>query len=841
MGAGFATCCNSTSESAELKVSSSALGGDGVSSSMVVVDAKEFGARYNARSTARRMQRSPTKVQEKSAVNDLPICPLHGVTLAFMEEFGDTHKSKVSPENFSIGGLCFHIIKPLTMFKGGKLCMSAEDADELLSYAEVGFQQDLKDKKKQPCFITMAHHFVSHAWRYNYSTFLDALETWDARKGGGVTTYFWVDAFVVNQHIADSYPMEWWSTRFAQAVGDVGSTILVSMPWEDPTPLKRVWVIWEIFCAYQTGARFDIAMPRKELDGFRAALITSFPKVQTALSKVDVELSSAFHKSHQDMVHDEIRRTIGFTKLNEMVQLRMTRWLIGMATSELQSMKENATSANWKDRMGLQDNLARMLRESGNFTGAEFYFKELLAEVEAKQGKDHVMAMSALNQLAVTLQKGNQIEEAMDRHRDCLQRRRRILGENHEETLQSVSNLAVLLSLRRPLTVEIFDEARSLYSLAVKGREATIGAKDPRTLYTQSNFARFLSEAPVPSAELFAESEQLHERAVENLTAALQQGHPLTLASLHNQACSWIDRCFHEEGSLTGKRVDTAVEQLRLVHKLRIEKLGKEHPDTQQTEKKISEISNLQKQMEKDGANHGAMEAFGTWQDLFNAHFEEVSTAEQFRKVRTYMFDTGADLVFEDLLQAGFLSEDGILTAGMQPYNFMARIVTGDLVQRKCQTEQAFLGEYGSRFVIAHNKPESEDMWSSSDPSWIGKASMSKNHRFMAFKDLRWEFCNILAVGIDSGSAHGLAKLQDMKKAAVHWVQHAPGWSPPEKTAFLLAVWPLTGVPCLHLHIVDLSCSGPSFERLSRKLLPLDDAIRVLEDEVKGCDVPVLK
>ena len=27
-----------------------------------------------------------------------------------------------------------------------------------------------------------------------------------------------------------------------------------------PTPLKRVWVIWEIFCAYQTGARFDIAM-----------------------------------------------------------------------------------------------------------------------------------------------------------------------------------------------------------------------------------------------------------------------------------------------------------------------------------------------------------------------------------------------------------------------------------------------------------------------------------------------------------------------------------------------------------------------------------------------------
>lgn len=31
---------------------------------------------------------------------------------------------------------------------------------------------------------------------------------------------------VVNQHTADSYPMEWWSTRFAQAVGDHGSSWL---------------------------------------------------------------------------------------------------------------------------------------------------------------------------------------------------------------------------------------------------------------------------------------------------------------------------------------------------------------------------------------------------------------------------------------------------------------------------------------------------------------------------------------------------------------------------------------------------------------------------------------
>ncbi|CAJ1427936.1 unnamed protein product [Effrenium voratum] len=765
--------------------------------------------------------------------DDLPICPLHGVSLTFMQEFGVINKKLVDAKDYSIGGLCYKIIKPSTMFKAGKPCTTTEEADALMSYAEVGFRDNIADLKKRPAFESMAMHFVSHAWRYDFATFLEALANWDEQKGTDQFTYFWVDAFVVNQHIADSYPMEWWSTRFAQAVGDVGSTILVSLPWEDPIPLKRVWVIWEIFCTNQMGARFDIAMPKQTMDDFRKALISSFNKVQTALSGVDVGLSTAYHVSHQEMVHDEIKRTIGFTKLNEMVQLRMNRWLIGAATKELQSMKTKG--AKRQDRIGLQDNLARMLRESGNFAGAEFYFKELLQEIETAYGKDHVLALSCLNQLAVTLQKAHNVDEALKRHRDCLQRRQRILGENHEETLQSVSNLAVLLSLQRPLTVEIFEEARKLYSLAVKGRETTIGAKDPRTLYTMSNMARFLSEAPQPTKELLEESDQLHSRAVGSLTELLQQGHPLTLASMHNQACSWLDQCQFEEGSWSGPLVDEAVDQLRLVHKLRIEKLGKEHPDTVQTEKKLQEINRMKKQLENQdaGAAGKKIESFATFQDLFNAHFDEVRTVEQFKQVRAQMIEgTAADLVFDDLLSAGFIDSDGYMTTGMQPYNFLAHIATNNLVQRKCEVEQSYLGLHREHFVLAHNKPECEDMWSSSDPSWIGKASMSKNHRFLAFRNLRWEFFNVISVGLESGSEHGLASLQAMKDAALQFVTNAPGWSPPENIGLYLAAWPLTAVPCLHLHIVDLAHTGPSFERLCQKMLPLDNAIQVLRDEV---------
>ena len=130
-------------------------------------------------------------------------------------------------------------------------------------------------------------------------------------------------------------------------------------------------------------------------------------------------------------------------------------------------------------------------------------------------------------------------------------------------------------SVSRNLASLTFDHHRDCKAQAEQLRPFSVGGRS----FFQVPVAEFIckcQQAPEPSAELFAESEQLHERAVENLTAALQQarvveyvimmyhlvvwgdvpsprqGHPLTLASLHNQACSWIDRCFHEEGSLTG-------------------------------------------------------------------------------------------------------------------------------------------------------------------------------------------------------------------------------------------------------------------------------------------------
>merc|ERR1719183_2792398 len=92
-----------------------------------------------------------------------------------------------------------------------------------------------------------ATHFVSHAWRYIFVPFVQALRCWlNTHNVCQDITYFWVDAFVVNQHQSQNYPQEWWSTRFMQAVGEIGNTILVLKPWHDPVQFRRAWVIWEL-------------------------------------------------------------------------------------------------------------------------------------------------------------------------------------------------------------------------------------------------------------------------------------------------------------------------------------------------------------------------------------------------------------------------------------------------------------------------------------------------------------------------------------------------------------------------------------------------------------------
>jgi len=222
-----------------------------------------------------------------------------------------------------------------------------------------------------------------------------------------------------------------------------------------------------------------------------------------------------------------------------------------------------------------------------------------------------------------------------------------------------------------------------------------------------------------------------------------------------------------------------------------------------------------------------------SWQEFFQSRFERCNNAVLFKQARAHLKSFGLDKVKEELMKVGFVDRDTEeLTTGFQPFNFFARIANNDQHQRVAAHDQYMLGQSAIHYAIVHNKPECDDHWKSSDPSWLGKASMSERHRFLITRNLHWEWFNVLTFGLISGPEKGVEMLEGMKTAALSWAAKAQDWPDPKYIGLFLVVWPLTTVPHAHLHIVDLNRVGPSFERLSKKMLSVDQAIEVLESEI---------
>ena len=195
----------------------------------------------------------------------------------------------------------------------------------------------------------------------------------------------------------------------------------------------------------------------------------------------------------------------------------------------------------------------------------------------------------------------------------------------------------------------------------------------------------------------------------------------------------------------------------------------------------------------------------------------------------------GAAALCAELESAGFV-EDGKLTTGVKPFNIFARVASGAMTQPGMEKENEHLGAAASRFVVCCNLPANDAQWENADPEWVGKASMAQRHRFLSTKDLSWEWFNVLTFGLD-GSAAELSKaieiLEAMQSAAETFASATDGWSAdPSHLGLFVHVFPHNSVQSLHLHMLDLRVTGPTYDALKHKNLPLADALAVLRAEL---------
>jgi tetratricopeptide (TPR) repeat protein len=162
--------------------------------------------------------------------------------------------------------------------------------------------------------------------------------------------------------------------------------------------------------------------------------------------------------------------------------------------------------------------------------------------------------------LAQALRLAGKYEEAGALYKEAWEARSRALGDDHTDTLASLSGQAICLYLRG-----CFAESEPLLFQVLEGRRSKLGGDHPMTLLSQHNFA-----ACLVALGRCTDAELLHRQALEGRQRVLGKEHPETLNSVHSLAV-----CLDKQGS-----AEAAAALYNQASLGRRSALGEEHPDT---------------------------------------------------------------------------------------------------------------------------------------------------------------------------------------------------------------------------------------------------------------------
>mmetsp|Transcript_110424 Transcript_110424/g.352050 ORF Transcript_110424/g.352050 Transcript_110424/m.352050 type:complete len:721 (-) Transcript_110424:20-2182(-) len=219
----------------------------------------------------------------------------------------------------------------------------------------------------------------------------------------------------------------------------------------------------------------------------------------------------------------------------------------------------------------------------------------------------------------------------------------------------------------------------------------------------------------------------------------------------------------------------------------------------------------------------------------------QLKDAAAYREARRMLTEElgGVASIKNELERAQFVYEESnMLTVGTNPVNIFAQIASDSIKQPGMDIEQMHLGpEYRCKFKICCNRPENDAYWDSDEPAWVGKASMSRRHKFLTTKKLHFQWFNALVFGLVDESLGGASKQEafeevtSMKAAALEYTKNAVEWS--DDVGLFFHVFGHNNVNSLHMHILDMNALGPSYYKHEYRNCPVDAVIKVLREEME--------
>ncbi|MCC5863549.1 MAG: tetratricopeptide repeat protein [Wenzhouxiangella sp.] len=161
--------------------------------------------------------------------------------------------------------------------------------------------------------------------------------------------------------------------------------------------------------------------------------------------------------------------------------------------------------------------LAVIVRQRGDLARAVAIHESVLDERRVALGQDHQQTLSAMHNLATALGELGERERAEAISRETLARRERVLGRDHPETINTRNNLAAVLIQRGAL-----DEAEPLARSVVDWNVARLGPLHPNSLTARNILAYLLEDrGAVAEAEALYRTilAEVHARGDDALNA----------------------------------------------------------------------------------------------------------------------------------------------------------------------------------------------------------------------------------------------------------------------------------------------------------------------------------
>jgi tetratricopeptide (TPR) repeat protein/tRNA A-37 threonylcarbamoyl transferase component Bud32 len=192
---------------------------------------------------------------------------------------------------------------------------------------------------------------------------------------------------------------------------------------------------------------------------------------------------------------------------------------------------------NAREALAVENLRASTAANLGDLQSSEQMFRDSLEKQRAAFGDDDPDTVDSLSNLAVVIGRQGRIDEALPLLKEVYSREERVSGETHPDTINSMANYAMALtSAKRPA------EAEPIQKHAVQLARQVFGPEHPQTLLELGNYAGILNDL-----ERYADAEGIDREVLAARSAKLGESHPDTLLTMKNLGADLCNQHRYEE------------------------------------------------------------------------------------------------------------------------------------------------------------------------------------------------------------------------------------------------------------------------------------------------------